>query len=54
MDSNYYTKIQKLQHLGDLKKANCTCAVHQMDREINLLFRLRLHFGEQDSDSTRT
>ena len=42
MDSNYYTRIQKLQHLGDLKKANCTCAVHQMDREINLLYGLKL------------
>ena len=42
MDSNYYTRIQKLQHLSDLKKANCTCAVHQTNREVNLLYGLKL------------
>ena len=42
MDSTYLNRVHKILHLGDLKKANCTCTVHQMDRGINLLYGLKL------------
>ena len=42
MDSTYNARVEKLQHLSDLKKANCMCAVHQMNREVNLLYGLKL------------
>ena len=34
---------EKLMELGDLKKTYCQCMTHQEDREINLLYQLRLH-----------
>ena len=42
MDSTYNARVEKLQHLSDLKKANCMCEVHQMNREVNLLYGLKL------------
>ena len=34
---------EKLLELGDLKKTYCQCNTHQEDREINLLYQLKLH-----------
>ena len=34
---------EKLLELGDIKKTYCQCEVHQEDREINLLYQLKLH-----------
>ena len=31
-----------LKRQSDLKRANCMCAVHQMNREVNLLYGLKL------------
>ena len=39
---NYHTRLMKLEHLADLKKAYCACEVHQTDRAINLLYQLKL------------
>ena len=35
-------KYLYLKRQSDLKKANCMCAVHQMNREVNLLCELKL------------
>ena len=40
---NYQTRLRKLEHLADLKKAYCACEIHQEDRVINLLYQLKLH-----------
>ena len=33
----------KIMELGDLKKSHCQCQEHQEDREVNLLYQLKLH-----------
>ena len=52
MDSTYNARVKSLQQLSDLKKANCMCAVHQMNRENNLLLWIEVtqYFGEQKID----
>ena len=42
MDATYLTQMRGVNQLMDLKKAHCACEVHQADREINLLYQLRL------------
>ena len=34
---------EKVLELGDLKKNFCQCIIHQEDREVNLLYQLKLH-----------
>ena len=34
---------EKILELGDLKKNFCQCIIHQEDREVNLLYQLKLH-----------
>ena len=34
---------EKVLQLGDLKKTHCQCQVHSEDREVNLLYQLKLH-----------
>ena len=41
-ETNYQTRLRKLEQLADLKKAYCACEIHQDDREINLLYQLKL------------
>ena len=38
----------KLKELGDLKKTYCQCEMHQQDREVNLLYQLKLPNTEKN------
>ena len=53
MDATYLIQMRNVNQLMDLKKAHCACEVHQADREINLLYQLRLPNASTNRDVIR-